>query len=349
MTSSSPRAVRPRRLHRLAAALVVASGLVASALSAPSVARAQPRSPTAEELETARTLYKEGKELRARGDLRGALEKLQAAHALGNTPVTGIELARTYAMVGQIAEAREVCLYVARLPVAPDETEKSADARADAAKLAEELRPRIPTLAVKPLGAGPGEVAHLSIDGVAIPEAAVGEPQKVDPGKHVVEVRVGEGARARTARQEATVAEGQSAELVVPVAPPPSTEHAAAAPSGGAGTALVRAGFATAIAGGAIGILTGATAWNKKNQLGTECNQSKECDATHGAQDLDTARTWGNVSTVAFSVGAAGLVVGVVGLFVSKGESAKGEGDRHEEAGLAPWFGAGTAGVHGRF
>src|SRR5258708_1177786 len=112
-------------------------------------AYAQQHNASAQELETARTLYKEGKELRAKGDLPGALEKFQAAHALGNTPVTGIELARTYALVGQIVEARETCLYIARMPVAPDETEKSAEARADAAKLAEELRPRIPTLLVR--------------------------------------------------------------------------------------------------------------------------------------------------------------------------------------------------------
>src|SRR5260221_7276029 len=98
------------------------------------MALAQSHTPTAQELETARSLYKEGKALRARGDLRGALEKLRAAHALGNTPVTGIELARTYATAGKLVDAREVCLGIARTAVASDETEKSAEARAEAAK-----------------------------------------------------------------------------------------------------------------------------------------------------------------------------------------------------------------------
>src|ERR1019366_10325032 len=142
----------------------------------------------------------EGKELRAAGDLPGAIGKLQAAHALGNTPVTGIELARTYATAGKLVEGREVALQVARIPVASDETEKSADARAEAAKLAEDLRPRIPTLTARVSGVGPDEVMHLSIDGAAVPDVAVREPQKVNPGKHEVVVRVGDGAAVGEAR-----------------------------------------------------------------------------------------------------------------------------------------------------
>ena len=331
-------------------ALAFALSLAAATLL-PARAVAQPPTPTAQELETARSLYKEGKELRARGDLRGALEKLTAAHALGNTPVTGIELARTYVLVGQIVEAREVCLYIARTSVAGDETEKSAEARAQAAVLAEELRPRIPTLRVKVEGVAAGETAHLFIDGIRVPDAALAEPQKVDPGKHTVAIRVGEGPAARAARGEGTVTESQAGEITVVVpprplvaAPPPAPgpAHARAASSG---PLLVKLGFGTAIAGSAVGLIAGLTALNKKGQLSGECNAAKQCDAASGgSSDLATANTWATVSTTAFVVGGAGVVVGVIGLFVGKAGS-----DRRDEAGISPWIGVGSAGLDGRF
>ncbi len=319
----------------------------------PAVAGAQPRAPSAQELETARTLYKEGKELRARGDLRGALEKLQAAHALGNTPVTGIELARTQVMMGQLVEAREVCLYIARIPVAPDETEKSAEARAEAATLAEQLRPRIGTLLARVDGLAPGEPAHLSIDGAVVPDAAFSEAQKVNPGRHIVVVRAGEGPTAREVRGEAVVAEGQSAEVAITVPPPPALPPPQPpapppmqpAPSSGAGPVIVRIGFGTAIAGGAVGLIAGITAMTKKGPLSYECNAGRQCDtASGGTPDLNTARTWANVSTVAFVIGGAGVVVGVAGLL-----SGKPAPKPSESAFVSPWLGLGAAGVYGRF
>src|SRR5262249_44422469 len=111
--------------------------------------------PTAADLETARALFREGQELRARGELSEANDKPRAAHAAGRTPITGLELARTHEMLGQLVEAREVALDVARIPVASDETERSAEARAQAAQLADALRPRIPDLTVRVTGAPP--------------------------------------------------------------------------------------------------------------------------------------------------------------------------------------------------
>jgi hypothetical protein len=335
MTSSSRRA--------LAFALVLGGASLHGA-----TVFAQAHAPTAQELETARSLYKEGKELRARGDLRGALEKLQAAHALGNTPVTGIELARTYVLVGQIVEAREVCLYIARIPIAGDETEKSAEARTEAATLAEELRPRIPTLRVKLEGLPADEAAHLAIDGIGVPAAAFNEPQKVDPGKHTVVLRVGEGAAWREARAESTVNEGQAGEVtlvvpprpvlvvppVVPVTPPPRVS--------GTGPVLVKIGFGTAIAGAVVTVIAGATAMSKASQLPSLCPHS-ECGP--GNWDaLSSARTWATVTNVAVGVGAVGAVVGVIGLWRSRSTTATVEG-----ASVSPWIGVGAAGLDGRF
>jgi len=327
---------------RLALAVMIASP----------VALAQSTPPTAQELETARTLYKEGKDLRAAGDLPGAIAKLQAAHALGHTPVTGIELAKTYVLVGKLVEAREVALSVARLGVASDETGKSADARAEAAKLAEELRPRIPTLAVKIRGLAQGELAHVVIDGVMVPDAAITEPQKVDPGKHDVAVRVGDGAAVREARASVDTPEGQAIEVAVDVPPapagaqpPPSPADDATAPTSHGVPVLAKVAFGVAIAGTVVGLYGGIQALSYEDSLNTECPGNRCTAGSTGARDLDSAHNWANVATVSFIIGGAGLVTGIVDMFVERGHHhAATDGLR-----VSPWIGTGLAGVHGQF
>ncbi len=323
---------------------------------------AQSSVPSAQELETARSLYKQGKELRARGDLRGALEKFQAAHALGNTPVTGIELARTYVLVGQIVEAREVSLYIARMPVASDETSKSVEARTEAAKLADDLKARIPTLVVKVSALRPGESAHVSIDGAPVPDAAMTEPQKVNPGKHTVVVRAGE----RRVEATSEVAEGQAAEIALtlpelaplpppatatptptPTPTPTATATATATPTSTSPSPLIRIGFSVAGVSVAFGVLSGIVALSKRNQLNSACNSNQQCDSAHGgAGDLSTAYSWATVSTVSFAVAGAGVVLGVAGLLANSapaGQATQGG------ARLTPWIGPGAAGIHGQF
>jgi hypothetical protein len=163
-------------------------------------------------METARALFHEGKELRAHGDLRGALEKLRAAHAAGRTPITGLELARTHELLQELVEAREVALDVARIRVAPDETERSVEARAEAAMLAEDLRARIPDVTVHVTGVPAGVVADVTIDGRPVPPALVGEPFKVDPGTHGVAVLTKEGTSSQAT---VTLAERESKEVTI--------------------------------------------------------------------------------------------------------------------------------------
>ncbi len=93
-----------------------------------------------------------GLELRAKGDAAAALEKLKAAYALVRTPITGIELGRTFMTLGSLVEARETFLSNARIPERPEETARSKAARKDSEELAEQLRTRIPSLASRSRG-----------------------------------------------------------------------------------------------------------------------------------------------------------------------------------------------------
>jgi len=353
MTSSRRASFRSGLALALCLAVLVPAG---------AVAQQPPHEPTAQELETARSLYKEGKELRAAGDLSGAIEKLQAAHALGKTPVTGIELARAFEAAGKLVEAREVALSIAHIPVASDEREKSAEARVDAAKLADDLRARIPTLRAKVTGLAPGEPAHLAIDGIGVPDVALAEPQKVDPGKHLLVLHAGEAATARDVNAEVSVVEGRSVEVLLEVPPPSSPEPTPPPAAQPAGTPvqsvpapaegphrsmpmLSKVGFGVAAGGAAVGLITGFMALMSKDALSTECNSQQECTkGTPGASNLEAARTSATISTVAFSVAGVGLAAGIIGLLTDRPSSAPPASAR-----IAPWLGPGAAGIHGSF
>ncbi len=335
-----------RHRHALLLALVTS---LAGALSMEPLAHAQ-QPVSAQDLATARNLYHEGKELRAKGDLQGALVKLRAAHAIGKTPITGIELAHTELSLGHLVEAREVCLEIARLPVAPDETERSVAARNEAAQMAEEIKPRVPTLVIRLTGVPAGKVPTVLVDKMEVPAAQVGEPRNIDPGKHEILAHVGRGADVSAL---VDIAEKESREVVLPVPPEPEGPVTPPPPSGGRGekpvaterhphTAIAALGFGVAAVGAIVGISTGAVALSKESDLESKC-PNKGCTPAYQSE-LDQARTVGTVSTVAFVVAGVGLGVGIWGLLSTSETPVKAT-----RAHVEPWLSPTGAGVRGAF
>lgn len=305
---------RARRLS-FSASLVVAS-LV---LGAPAWAA----EPTAADSESALQLYKEGKALRDKGDQQAALVKLKAAYALVQTPITALELGKTQVALGQLVEAREVLLSVARIPVRTNESAKAAEARTEAEALAAELRPRLASITVRPKGTVDG-TPKISVDGVVIPPDAATVPRFVNPGAHVVVMESG----AQRAQAEITLADGQSREVelempardatqpVAPVVPPPSVQpepgpsverHRTTSP-------LVYAGFGAAAVGVGVGTVAGIITLSNAGTLKDSCRDGL-CPAS-SQSDLDGVSTTGAISTIGFTVGVVGVVVGVIGLVV---------------------------------
>ncbi len=325
------------------------------ALAAP--AAAQTRS--AADIAQARELFNQAMDQRdTKNDARGALEKFKAAHALADTPVTGVELGRTYAMLGMLVEARETFLSIARIKVQSQETANSAKARSDAAQLAEQIRPRIPSLSIKITGV-PADSASVTVDGAAVPTAALEAPRLVDPGDHDIAATSPNGGHAEA---KVTLKEGESRavelKIVSTALVTPSTEQGAAAettsgatgapPGADSGTAghtspLVWIGFGVAGAGIATGAVTGILAFGKASSVKSACSGTTCPRSIDG--DLSSGRTLGTVSTIAFAVGGAGAAVGVLGLFLSHSSSAAPPTTGHVE----PWIGPGSAGLRGTF
>jgi hypothetical protein len=288
----------------------LAAGVTALSLALAHAPHAYAQSqPSAQALETARNLYKQGKELRANGDIQGALEKFH-------------------------------------------ETERSSEARADAANLAEELKARIPTLVVKVRGLVGGETASLVIDGVAVPAAAATEPQRIDPGKHEVVAKAGTGTAAREARAQTEIGEAETREVTVilPPPPPPRSEDTGALPAGEGKhkPPLTAAGLIVTGIGVAVGTFAGIAAKSKESALEHECLPNHGCPPGDPQSDRASATTLAAVSTIAFGVAGVGLVLTVVGIASGSGARASKSRDAGKMR-ASPWIGAGSAGLYGSF
>ena len=338
---------------RRARLLFFFGGPFTAALIAGSPAHAQ-RSAT--DIESARQLYNQGVQLRDGGDLRGALEKLKAAHALGNTPITGVELCKTHAALVQPVEAREVCLGVARIPPLAGETSRSQDARSEAQRIAEEQKPKIAIVRLHITGVPPGRAATVTVDGAPIPAAALGEPRAVNPGRHDLVAKIGKGAESRSSID---LAPGETKEITLPVqAPPAEAEPVVAAPGGGErppppqrSNGLATAGFIVGGVGVAVGSVAGLVAISGKSDLDKTCVPDKQC-GTDQHDALDRAKLWGNVSTVSFIVGGAGLLVGLYATLAAPKTTARAPAPKALALSgptITPDLGPGGVGIHGSF
>jgi hypothetical protein len=318
-------------------------------VAAPATASAQR---TAADLESARQLYNQGIELRDKGDTKSALEKFRAAHALGNTPITGIELCKAHAKLNQPVEAREICLGVARIPPLAQETPRSQEARNEAGQIAEDQRAKISAVRLNIKGVPPGREPTVTVDGVAVPAAALNEPRAVNPGVHVITARVGQGAETRATLETRP---GESRDLELAVQPPPADDVAPPPPGNGAvgpepaqpakkKNTFATVSFGVAAVSGAVGLVTGIVALSAKGTLDDECPQ-KNC-ARDEWDRLDNARAMGTTSTVFFVIAGVALGAGIVATVTSNKGSAQGTTTRPK---VTPVLGLGGAGLHGTF
>jgi hypothetical protein len=291
-------------------------------------------------MDTARALVKEGRDAREKGDQRGALEKFKQAHALGRTPVTGIELARSHKALGEMVEAREVCVSIERLPVASDETQRSADARTEAATCAEAMKAELGELRLALKVVQESGALHedqstaaitVTVDGATVPQAALGAARKVNPGAHKV-VASFEGAPPVSV--EVTVQKGEKKDARLSVLRPKAlkiVQRDAAgalvvAPEKPGLSPLVPIGLVTAGVGLVVMGIGGITALGKQSEIESKCQRgANRCDPLY---DLKSAKsdaiTLATISTVGLGVALIGGIVTLAG-FLANSSSTKTE------------------------
>jgi hypothetical protein len=272
--------------------------------------------PSLSDRETARSLMDDGDAKRDKGDHRGALKSYEAADSIMHVPTTGLEVARAQAQLGLLLEARDTLGRVMRSAPKPGEPAPFSAARRAAEALSAELGARIPSVTVLVTGAEASPPPQILVDGEAVPPAAAQAPRKVNPGRHTVVVR----SAAIEKNAEVVVSEHDARTVTIDLRPraigaPPSDE---AEPKAGRPSSLPKAlaigGFSLGVVGIGVGAVTGLMSLGKISDVKKEC-AGNVCP-TRLQSEVDSARSLGLVSTIAFVAGGVGIGVGVVGVFL---------------------------------
>ena len=309
--------------------------------------------PTAAEKETARSLMKEGRARREKGDHKGALESFSSADSIMKLPTTGLEVARSQTDLGLLVEARDTFLRVNRSEAQPGEPAGFKDARKEASDLAAKLEPRIPSLKLSVTGAPSGQAAAINVDGAPISAPVAAGALKLNPGSHHIAVTAKGAAKKEL---DVDLKEGESreetvtleAEAVVVEKPAELPKELPPEPVKRGTSPLVYVGFGLAGVGIVVGSVTGLLAISKTNAAKESCDGTRCPPTTH--DNLSSARTMATVSTISFAAAAVGLGVGIYGLIASKGGS-----EEPPKAALGPFrrleptVGFGTIGLTGAF
>jgi len=333
------------RKHRLSwmSAVALASGVVQLAFV--SVARAEEDSAT--ETAAARTLAVDGLKLAQSGKCDEAIPKLDRAEKLHHSVIVLSRLGECKVSEGKLVEGTEMLRKVLREPLPANPTPALSKAYERAQTVLDSAKPRIAALTISIGGAQVPDL-RLTVDGQTVAGTLVDSELPADPGEHLVEASA-PGYLKAVARITLSAADHKTVTLKVdkdpnaPVVVPHPAGAAADAPaaqpaSGGAPLAATsnsppppvheapsHAGAYVAwgigVVGVGVGTAFGLVAMSDKHNLNGQCN-ANVCPST-SRDSLDSAKRAGNISTIAFGVGGAGLVLGTVLYFAIGNGSAE--------------------------
>jgi hypothetical protein len=341
------------------------AGLCLAFTLAPAVARAQVSDA---DKATARDLTIEGFGALDKRDFATAADRFKRADSLYHAPTIALGLARAYVGLGKLLAAQEAYNRVAHETVPPNAPAAFANAVADAQRELAALTPRVPAVIINVKG--PTE-PRVTLDGVDVPNAALGVKRPVDPGQHVIKVTA-----AGFAPSEATftAAEGKVEGVTVepkpgaalppttpppttappgpkappatpppPITPPPPATPDRAASTGSPQKTIGFIGLGLGAAGLVAGGVTGGLALSKHASLLKTCLDGhcpKGSEMTNQAA-VDSYKTMGTISTIGFIAGGALAATGIV--LVVTAPKAK------PTATLTPVIGLGYLGAEGSF
>jgi hypothetical protein len=306
-----------------------------------------------------RKLAEDGVAALQAGDASTASQKLDKAHAILKVPSVALWSARALEKRKLLVEAAERLREAARLPISGDPAVQ-AQAKHDAEQELAELSTRIPTLIVK-VSEAAGDPVAVTLDGVELPSALLGEERPVNPGRHVVLAR----RQAQAARAEVDVAEAEHKTLVLeleaqagvtPLAKSaPSTKPSRAEPLNAEpdrNDSVRRTWAYVALGTGAAGLLVGGVsgglAIGKKSSLDANDACSHDVCTREAEDDVHALRTFRTLSSVGFAVGGVLAATGAV-LWLTSSPSRETPRAQHVRTQLALGVGPGFVRVMGGF
>jgi hypothetical protein len=322
--------------------------------------------PSATDKAAARALALEAiQALEEKKDFAGALERFKRADALFHAPTLTLGQARAYVGLGRWVEALVLYNQTMHEALPPNPSQAFIEAVQAATTEHNALSPRIPTVIVNVTGA---KDPSVTIDGTAVPGAALGVKRPVDPGKHVIRA-----AAPGYVTAEATVmsveGKGETIPLELKAIPPPTvpkveskapapvvkpvpvSSPAAAPPApvsaskeepkSSTRTILTATAFGVGGVGMILGVTTGVLAANAHRDLEAACPRGTCPPASFST--LDRYQLMGALSTTGFILGGAGVAAGVVIVLVPARSGAR------QARSLTPLVGPGFAGLRGTF
>jgi hypothetical protein len=335
------------------------------------VARAQ--GDDAAETAAARSLAVEGLKLADAGKCAEAIDKLGRAEKLHHAPIVLSRLGECQIQQGRLVDGTENLRKVLREPMPPNPSAALTKARDRAQAALDAAKPKIAFITIAVKGPPNNKETTVTVDGQPVSSALLETERPSDPGEHVVEASAPGYLKATT---KVTVGPGekQSTTLKLETDPnyvPPSAAGEAGKSGGTEGAGGIREGFMVVGAGAAppgppnrvpayiswafggaalaVGAGFGAVAIKGKNDLENKCNQN-QCSQAYEGQ-LNSAKTAGTISTVAFAVGGAGVILGTVLFFTAGPTSAERTAHGRLEPRIVPraWVGLNQVGIGADF
>jgi hypothetical protein len=258
-------------------------------------------------------------------------------------------LARAHAGKLQLVTAVSEYQRVVREGTPEGSPQQFVEAVEDAKKELAALEPRIPWVTLNIVGPSSPVV---TLDGVAIPPAGLGERRAINPGSHTVKASA-EGFIP--VERGFNIAEGANEKFALmlerdntPAVPPPG---AAPDTGSGRGKTMKTIGVIGLVVGGVglvAGGITGALALNEHSVLVDDCPKNK-CPSKRQTT-LDNFHALSTISTIGFIVGGVGVAGGIT-LLVLAPSSKSGSKDAAapKQARVTPYIGVGEIGAVGRF
>jgi hypothetical protein len=298
------------------------------------------------ERKQARKAASAGKAAVRKGDFEKAARKYKLADTLVPAPSYKLELGRVLIELGDLLQAGDVLREASEVR-ARQWAEKVAVQKSK--RLLKEVEERTPTLTVVVAKPEASSVT-VFVDGNDFEPADGAVP--FNPGSYEVEAEA-----PGYERWSSTVKLDESQPEKVSIALTKSgavEKEEVEEEGGGMGYAPAYVAWGVALVGVGVGIGFGVAAIQTTNEviINYGCD-SGECPP-EAAEDLDVAKTNGNVSTAGFIIGGVAAVAGTV-LFLmadpDDDDSGADADDQEEEAAVKalPLIGPGFVGVHGTF
>ena len=299
---------------------------------------------------TARSLAGEGYQALQSKDYATATDRFSRADALVHAPTLMIDWARSLVGLGKLVEAQERYEQIIREGVDAKAPKPWHRALTDAGTELAQIKPRLAWITISISGSGAAG-AHVTIDDVLVPPAAIGVRRAVNPGalqvqvqskgflpqKRTVELR--EGAEEAA---DFSLEPDPNADVSGPVKAPQGAQPIPTKPHN---PTPVYVAFGVSAAGLAVGLVSGALFLSKRSDLTGVCTAEGNCQSTQ-TSTLKAYNTFGTVSMVGYGVGVAGAAVGFTLLLLNrdKGKAAPAQG-----VVVRPYVGFGSVGAVGSF